>query len=147
MMGEHPSLPFLNSRREKIIPEKTFVKEYENMHPDNLFAIALQCFQKISFFKVWKSNAITRQIDMTTYGTSTMKDGYREQVDVCIIGENANDSAVVIKVTPSMEPGVVGWLAWYNHRAVKEKTADLIAKIIFGELDGRTGGADSLRLI
>jgi hypothetical protein len=56
--------------------------------------------------------------------------------------ENANDTAVVIKVTPSMEPGVVGWLAWYNHRAVKEKTADLIAKIIFGELDGRTGGVD-----
>jgi hypothetical protein len=113
------------------------------VHPDNLFAIAVQRFQKISFFKVRKSDAITRQIDMTTYGTSTMKDGYREQVDICILGENANDSAVVIKVTPSMEPGVVGWLAWHNHRAVKEKTVDLIAKIIFGEFDVMTNSPNS----
>jgi hypothetical protein len=139
MMGERPARSFPDSHGEKIIPEKTFVREYKGMHPDDLFRIAVECFQNIAFFKVWKSDAKTRHIDMTTYGTSTMKDGYREQVDVRITQENSAGSTIAIEITPSMEPGVVSWLAWYGRRGVKEKTANLVAQIIFDELDRKAG--------
>lgn len=139
MMGEQPTRLYLDSNGEKIIPEKTFVREYESIRPDDLFRIAVECFKEIAFFKVWSFDAKTRHIDMTTYGTSTMKDGYREQVDVHIAQEKATGSTIVIEVTPSMEPGLVGWLAWYSHRGVKEKTANLVAQIIFDELDRRAG--------
>ena len=42
-----------------------------------------------------------------------------------------------------MEAGKVSWLAWYNLKGIKEKTAVLIARIIFAELDTRTNAPNS----
>jgi hypothetical protein len=129
----HINIPIENPRIV-IVPEKLFSKIYQNADPDRIFGIAVESLGKMDYFKVWTVDQKNRSLEMTTYGTSLAKDGWREQIRLNIESDNNVDSIVRIHVTPSLEPGMFSFMAWHR-KGVIERIADSIAEMIFDTIE------------
>jgi hypothetical protein len=131
-----PAVSSARSDEPMYCPGIIITKEYPNISGDNLFRLVVRSVKELPYFKIWKIDANSKTIDLTTYSTNlSWGSGRREQVDVTVLEPSASNAWPVLelRITPSLS-GTTYLEDVMASGSINEKKGRYIADMIHDQL-------------